>query len=372
MIPIAEPRLGGKELEYVSDCITSGWVSSKGKYVNQFETAFARYCECEYGVATFNGTIALHLVLAALGIGPGDEVIVPTLTFVATANAVAYTGATPIFVDSEPQTWNIDPRAVAAALTPRTKAIIPVHLYGHPAEMDALNAIAQAHDLLVVEDAAEAHGARYRGRRVGSLARAAIFSFMGNKIITTGEGGVVVTDDQALAERCFFLQNHARYAENPYWHTEIGFNYRMTNLQAALGVAQLEQIDEFIAIRRRNAAAYAARLAEVPGITLPPQADGVENVYWMFAPLIEPEFGLDRDALMVRLREQGIDSRPFFYPIHTMPMYQRGQSLPVAESLAARGINLPSGANLTESQIDYICETLAAIQAGRPLPAAVE
>lgn len=364
MIPVAEPRLGQKELDYVTDCITSGWVSSKGKYVNRFEAAFAEFCGCQYGVATFNGTIALHLVLAALNIGPADEVIVPSLTFVSTANAVTYTGAKPVFVDSEPETWNIDPKAIEAALTPRTRAIIPVHLYGHPADMDAINAIAEAHDLIVIEDAAEAHGACYKGRRVGSLGRAAIFSFMGNKIITTGEGGAVVTNDQALAGRCFFLENHARYPDNPYWHTEIGFNYRMTNLQAALGLAQLEQVDEFIAIRRRNAAHYMARLREVSGITLPPQAPWAENVYWMFAPLIEPEFGLDRDTVMGKLREKGIESRPFFYPIHTMPMYNTGQSLPVAESLSARGINLPSGTNLTEEQIDYICQALIEIQKG--------
>jgi len=364
MIPVAEPRLGQKELDYVTDCIASGWVSSKGKYVSRFETTFAEFCGCQYGVATFNGTIALHLVLAALNIGPGDEVVVPSLTFVSTANAVTYTGAKPVFVDSELETWNIDPKAIEAAITPRTRASIPVHLYGHPVDMDAINAIAEAHDLIVVEDAAEAHGACYKGRQAGSLGRAAIFSFMGNKIITTGEGGAVVTNDQALAERCFFLENHARYPDNPYWHLEIGFNYRMTNLQAALGLAQLEQIDEFIAIRRRNAAHYMARLREVAGITCPPQAPWAENVYWMFAPLIEPEFGLDRDTVMGRLREKGIESRPFFYPIHTMPMYNTGQSLPVAESLSARGINLPSGTNLTEEQIDYICQALIEIQKG--------
>ncbi|MFQ5576966.1 MAG: DegT/DnrJ/EryC1/StrS family aminotransferase [Anaerolineae bacterium] len=357
-IPVAEPKFGPKELEYVSDCITSGWVSSKGKYVKQFEDAFARFCGAQYGVATFNGTIALHLLLAALNIGPGDEVIVPSLTFVATANAVAYTGATPVFVDSEPETWNIDPAAVEAAITPRTRAVIPVHLYGHPADMDAIAAIAAAHNLLVIEDAAEAHGATYKGRPAGSLGRAAIFSFMGNKIITTGEGGVVVTDDRALADRCFFLQNHARHAGNPYWHTEIGFNYRMTNLQAALGVAQLEQIDDFIAIRRRNAAHYIARLGHLPELTMPPQAPWAANVYWMFAPLIGPEFGVDRDTVIANLRRQGIESRPFFYPIHAMPMYATGQSLPVAERLAAQGINLPSGCTLTADQIDHVCDAL--------------
>lgn len=362
MIPVAEPKFGGNELKYVSDCITSGWVSSKGKYVNQFETNFAEFCGVKRGVATFNGTIALHLLLAALNIGPGDEVIVPTLTFVATANAVAYTGATPVFVDSEPRTWNIDPAGIEAAITPRTKAIIPVHLYGHPADMDAIVAIAEAHNLLVLEDAAEAHGATYKDRPVGSLGHAAIFSFMGNKIITTGEGGLVVTDDESLAERCFFLQNHARQPDSPYWHTEIGFNYRMTNLQAALGVAQLEQIDGFIAIRRKNAAYYMERLGDVPGLTMPPQATWAENVYWMFAPLIESEFGVDRDTVLDQLKENDIEPRPFFAPVHTMPMYNTGQSLPVAESLSARGVNLPSGTTLTTTQIDTVCDALIAMR----------
>ena len=358
MIPVAEPRLGQKELEYISDCITSGWVSSKGAYVNRFEREFATYCGCTHGAATFNGTIALHLILAALNIGPGNEVIVPTLTFISTANAVTYTGATPIFVDSEPETWCIDPEGIEAAITPRTKAIIPVHLYGHPADMDAINAIAERHGLTVIEDAAEAHGACYKGQRVGSLGNAAIFSFMGNKIMTTGEGGMVVTNDAALAERAIFLGNHARQPENPYWHTEIGFNYRMTNLQAALGVAQLEQIDEFIAIRRGNAAGYMSRLREVAWLRMPPQATWAESVYWMFAPLIEPEFGLDRDTVIQKLAQHGIGSRPFFSPIHTMPMYRTGQSLPIAESLSARGINLPSGSTLTEAEIDRVCEVL--------------
>ena len=362
MIPVAEPKMGAKELEYVTDCVTSGWVSSKGKYVTLFEKNFAEFCGCRYGVATHNGTVALHLVLAALNIGPGDEVIVPSLTFVATANAVVYTGATPIFVDSEPDTWNMDPQAIEAAITPRTKVIIPVHLYGHPADMDSINAIAEAHNLLVIEDAAEAHGACYQGRRVGSLSSAAVFSFMGNKIITTGEGGAIVTNDQALAERCFFLENHARMPDNPYWHSELGYNYRMTNLQAALGVAQLEQIDDFMAIRRGNAAYYMSRLQDIPGLTMPPEAPWAENVYWMFAPLIEPEFGPDRDSVMSQLKANGIDSRPFFYPIHAMPMYNTGQHLPVAESLSARGINLPSGTLLTIDQIDYICDTLIAMR----------
>jgi perosamine synthetase len=315
-------------------------------------------------VATHNGTVALHLVLVALGIGPGDEVILPTLTFVATANAVAYTGATPVFVDCEPNTWNIDPQAVARAITPQTRAIIAVHLYGHPADMDPLRALADQHGLTLIEDAAEAHGARYKGRRAGSLSDVAIFSFFGNKIITTGEGGMILTDDDEFAERCFFLENQARQKDNPYWHPEIGYNYRMTNLQAALGVAQLERIGELIAIRVRNANHYSERLSSVPGITLPPQAEWAENVYWMYTVLIEDEFGLDRDAMMVRLKEQGIETRPMFYPIHTLPMYNRGQRFSVAEELGRKGINLPSGAALTSEQVNRVCDALEGLSGG--------
>jgi perosamine synthetase len=359
MIPIAEPSLEGRELEYVTNCIRSGWVSSLGEYVKRFEHEFATYCGVRYGVATHNGTVALHLALAALGIGPGDEVILPTLTFVATANAVVYAGATPVFVDSEPHTWNIDPEAVARAITARTRAIIAVHLYGHPADMDSLRALANQHGLTLIEDAAEAHGARYRGRRVGSLSDVAIFSFFGNKIITTGEGGMVLTDDSELADRCFFLENQARQKENPYWHPEIGYNYRMTNLQAALGVAQLERIEELIAIRVRNAAYYGRRLQDIQGLSPPPCAQWAENVYWMYTVLVEEEYGLDRDTLMARLHQRGIDTRPAFYPIHILPMYHQGQRFPVAEEIGRKGLNLPSGATLTLEQVDQVCDALA-------------
>lgn len=360
-IPVAEPLLGGKELEYVTDCIKSGWVSSLGEYVRVFENRFADYCGVQHGVATFNGTVALHLLAVTLKLGPGDEVIMPSLTYVATANAIRYTGATPVFVDSQRDTWNIDPATVAAAVTPRTKAIIAVHLYGHPADMDPLRTIANEHNLLLLEDAAEAHGATYKGRRVGGLSDAAIFSFYGNKIITTGEGGILVTNNQDWAKRAYFLENQGRYADNPYYHPEIGYNYRMTNIQAAIGVAQLERIDEMITIRKRNAAHYNGQLAGVPGLTLPPDKEWAENVYWMYSVLVEDDFGLSRDEVRGQLRAAGIDSRPFFYPIHTLPMYQMGQSLPVTEELGQRGINLPSSATLTTGQIDYICDTLIAL-----------
>jgi len=358
-IPVAEPLLAGNELKYVTECVQSGWVSSLGKYVRDFEQQFAAYCDAQYGVATFNGTVAIHLLAATLNLGPGDEVIMPGLTYVASANGIRYTGATPVFVDSERDTWNIDPATVEAAITPRTKAIMAVHLYGHPADMAPLRDIADRHGLLLLEDAAEAHGARYRGQRVGGLSDAAIFSFYGNKIITTGEGGIIVTNNREWAERAFFLENQGRYNDNPYWHPEVAFNYRMTNIQAAIGLAQLEKIDDLLAIRRNNAAHYNRRLADIPGLTLPPQAGWAENVYWMYSVIVEDEFGLGRDELRDRLRAAGIDTRPFFYPVHTLPMYNTGQSLPVAEDLGRRGINLPSGATLTPEQIDYICDTLS-------------
>lgn len=353
--------MAGNELAYVTDCLKSGWVSSLGKYVQDFEQQFAAYCNARFGVATFNGTVAIHLLAATLNLGPGDEVIMPSLTYVATANAIRYTGATPVFVDSEPETWNIDPHSAAKAISPRTKAIMAVHLYGHPADMDALQAVADAHGLLLLEDAAEAHGALYKGRRVGGLADAAIFSFYGNKIITTGEGGIIVTGNQAWAERAFFLENQGRYSDNPYWHPEIGYNYRMTNIQAAIGLAQLERIDEMIAIRRRNAAHYSRRLAGAAGLILPPEMPWAQNVYWMYSVIVTGEFGLTRDEVRAGLRAAGIDTRPFFYPVHTLPMYNTGQSLPVAEELGRQGLNLPSGATLTPEQIDYVCDTLLSL-----------
>jgi perosamine synthetase len=358
MIPVAAPVLGDKELEYVTDCVRSGWVSSLGEYVKRFESGFAAYCGVSHGVATHNGTVALHLALAGLGIGPGDEIIVPTLTFVATANAVRYTGATPVFIDSEKESWNIDPEAVAHAITPRTRAIIAVHLYGHPAHMEPLQQLAEKHHLILIEDAAEAHGARYKGQRTGSLGDVGVFSFYGNKIITTGEGGMIVSDDSALIERCLFLENQAKSASNPYWHAEIGYNYRMTNMQAALGVAQLERIDELIAARLRNAAHYRQRLAGVPGLVMPPQAAWAENVYWMFSVLVQPEFGADRNQVMAGLRRRGIETRPLFYPLHTLPMYDTGQRLPVAEWIGLTGMNLPSGSGLTPDEVDIVCDAL--------------
>jgi perosamine synthetase len=361
MIPVTDVAFTGNELAYVTECIETGWVSSLGKYVKEFEERFAAYCGAKHGIAVSNGTTALHLALAVLGIGPGDEVIVPTLTFIATANAVAYTGAQPVFVDSEPRTWNLDPAKIEAKITSRTKAIIPVHIYGHPADMDPILEIARRRHLLVIEDAAEAHGALYKGKRVGALADMSCFSFYGNKIITTGEGGMILTDNPVWDERARVLRDHGMSKTKRYWHPEVGYNYRLTNMQAALGVAQLEQIDRIIAAKRGNAALYNRLLKDVPGVILPPEADWAQNVYWMYSILLGERFGIERDELMKRLKAREIDSRPFFYPIHTMPPYlanAAGQEFPVAVDLSRRGLNLPSSATLTPEQIAQVCQAI--------------
>lgn len=358
VLPVAEPEIGDKELEYVTECITSGWISSIGKFVTRFEDEFARFCGTRYAIATSNGTVALHLALVTLGIGPGDEVIVPTLTFIATANAVTYTGAKPVFVDSERQTWNIDPEKIEAAITPRTKAVIPVHLYGHPADMAPIMEIAKKYNLYVIEDAAEAHGAIYRGNYVGSMGDIGCFSFFGNKIITTGEGGMLTTNQENLARQAKMLRDHGVSPDKKYWYPLIGFNYRLTNLQAAIGVAQMEKIDRILDRKREIALLYRSLLENVAGITLPSEASWARNVFWMYSILVEKEYGMSRDKLMVRLKEAGVDSRPVFYPVHTMPPYEQGLSFPIAEELAGKGISLPSGIGLRDEEIERVASLI--------------
>ena len=361
VIPVCEPTLGGNEAEYVLDCIRSNWISSAGKYIPRFEETFAEMCGARYGVACANGTVALHLALATLGIGPGDEVILPTFTMIATINAVTYTGATPVLVDSEPRTWNMDLDQVAARITPRTRAVMPVHTYGHPVDMDPLMELAEQHGFTVVEDAAEAHGAEYKGRRAGSLGHAGCFSFYANKIITTGEGGMVTTDNPDIARLARNLRDHAFSHERHFWHKYIGFNYRMTNMQAAVGLAQTEQMEGFVRARRANAARYTAALKEIPGIVTPPEAGWAKSVFWMYSILVEDEFRMTRDQLRAYLAERGIETRTFFIPMHLQPIYYRafeGQRYPVAERLCQRGFYLPSASSLTPREIDYITEEM--------------
>ena len=360
-IPVASPLFIGNEKKYVDDCMESGWISSAGKYIEMFETGFAEFCGVKHAVACCNGTVALHLALVALGVQQSDEVIVPTLTFVATPNAVTYCGAKPVFVDSESETWNLDPDQVEAKITPRTKGIIAVHLYGHPAKMRELQEIARRHNLFLLEDAAEAHGAMCDGRIVGSLGDAAAFSFYANKIITTGEGGMVVTDDDALAERARLLRGQGMDPNRRYWHPIVGYNYRMMNLPAAIGLAQLEKIDQQLELRSRIAKLYSEHLQEIPGIKWQAEQTWAQHVYWMFSIVLEKDFWQSRDDVIEILREQGIETRPVFYPAHSFPPYinsARGEMFPVAENLSASGISLPTWAGLTEADIDYVCRAL--------------
>ncbi|MAG15622.1 aminotransferase DegT [Candidatus Woesearchaeota archaeon] len=355
-LPVAEPDLRGNESKYVMECLESTWISSLGKYISAFEEKFSSYCSVKYGVSTYNGTVALQLALAALNIKEGDEVIVPALTFIATANAVTYLGAKPVFVDADRKTWNMDVNKIKEKITDKTKAIIPVHLYGHPCDMDPILELAQQYNLYVIEDVAEAHGAEYKGKKLGSLGTIGCFSFYGNKIITTGEGGMCVTNDEKLAERMRFLKDHGMTEQ--YYHPEIGFNFRMTNLQAAIGVAQLERINELIATKIKHAKLYKELLSSVKGITFQPEESYAKSVFWLHSILIEDDFRCNRDALMKELKDAGIDSRPFFIPMNELPPY-RQEGFPVASELSRKGMNLPSSTLLTDEDIKRVCSVIA-------------
>lgn len=352
MIPVSQPKLGQLETDYVMKAVQSGWVSSLGAYIDAFEQKFAEFCGTRHAVSVCNGTVGLHLAIKALGLGEGDEVIVPDLTFVATANAVRMAQGVPVMVDVCRDTYCINPDEIIKTITPRTRAIIPVHLYGHPANMPAIMEIAQEHNLYVIEDAAEAHGASINGVRVGAFGHCGVFSFYGNKIITSGEGGMVTTNDADLYARMRLLRDHAMSKEIRYWHTEVGYNYRITNLQAALGVAQLEQIGEFIRFRQALLAQYQ-RILEPHGIECNPSIDA-EPVNWMACAVVE---GLDRkarDAAIAAMRECGVDARPFFFPMSMLPMYERRNN-PVAYRLSECGFNLPTFVGMTPEQVLQVC-----------------
>lgn len=361
-IPVAEPVIGAEELRLVTQTIKSGWISSKGENIINFEKLFSKFCGAKYGIAVSNGTAALHLLLVAAEIGPGDEVIVPAMTFVATANAAVYTGAKPVFVDSETETWNIDPEKIKEKINRKTRAIIPVHLYGHPAAMNEILKIARKYNLLVFEDAAEAHGAKYRGRRVGTFGKASSFSFFGNKVITTGEGGFVATNDKEFAEKVRTLRDHGARGNRKYRNPVLGFNYRMTNIQAALGLAQLKRINKIIARKREIAALYAEYLNPlVPRITLHPEADWAKSIFWMYSILVYKNGKQDRNFLIDKLKKHGIETRPFFYPLHKIGRFKADARLPVAELLSKTGLNLPSSPLLKDEQIKFICDKILSI-----------
>lgn len=351
-IPVYQPSLSGKEKEYVLDCLDSTWISSKGSYINRFEEGFAKKIDVRHATTVSNGTVALHLALIALGIGPDDEVIVPTLTYIASVNAISYTGATPVFVDSLRSTWQIDPDDVRKKITSKTRAIMVVHLYGHPCDMDAIMNIANEHNVFVIEDCAEAFGSKYKGKTVGGIGHISTFSFFGNKTITTGEGGMVATNDQTLFERATHFKGQGLAAHRQYWHDVIGYNYRMTNICAAIGLAQLEQADIFIEQKRRVAQDYKNSLQNLP-VEVHGEVGDVLNTYWMVSILVANAD--QRDALRNYLAAKGIETRPLFYPAHTMPMYSsKFQRHSVAEDLGWRGINLPSWPNLSTECINGI------------------
>jgi perosamine synthetase len=348
-IPVAAPDLGPEELENVVAAVKSGWVSSKGPFIEEFEKNFAAYIGTKYSVSASNGTTALHLALVALGIGKGDKVLIPSLDFISVANVVTYVGAQPVFVESHKDYWCMDPSKIKVDKC--TKAIIAVHIYGHPCDMDKILAIAKGNNLFVIEDCAESHGAEYKCRKTGTFGVISCFSFFGNKIITTGEGGMCLTNDADLAQKMRILRDHGMNPQRKYWHDVIGFNYRITNLQAALGVAQLKKIDILINKKRQIAHTYNKLLKDFPDITLPPEMPWAKNVYWLYSILVDAE---KRDKIIVQLEKEGIESRPFFYPTHLMPPHKTDISLPIAEELSARGLNLPSGTPLSESQIEEV------------------
>lgn len=365
-IPVCEPFLGGNELKYVTEAVNTGWISSSGPYVAEFEARFAEYCGARHAVSCCNGTVALHLALVALGIGPDDEVIMPAFTMAASAFAICYTGAMPVFVDAEPDSWTIDSSRIEEKITPRTRAILAVSLFGHPCDMDRIRAISERHGLLLAEDAAESHGAEYRGKKTGSLADITAFSFFANKNLTTGEGGMVVTDDVELDRRSRYYRNFCfpLDGDRTFRHEDIGFNYRMSNLHAAVGLAQVERADAYRDMRIRNAGLYRRYLEGVGGISCQKSAAHALHVPWMNAILIDPrEYGRSRDELMERLTEKGVDTRLLFLGMHRQPSLLKygcdgSGAYPVSDRLNADGLYLPSASNLREEQIRYICDAI--------------
>ncbi len=356
---LAAPDLTGNEEAYVLDALRSTWISSSGPYLQRFEDQFAKMCQTRSVLAVANGTVALHLALLGYDLVPGDEVILPSLTYVATANAVRYVGARPVFVDVEPESWCISPEAIEEAITPRTRGVIAVHLYGHPADMDAIREIASRHGLWIVEDAAEAHLARYKGRPVGGLGDVSTFSFYGNKVFTSGEGGAVAVNDPAQAARMRMFRGQGMDPDRRYYFPIVGYNYRLTNIAAALLCAQLERADDILAWRGAVFSGYRERLENVPGLGFQPCADWAEPTPWLFCLTVdEVIFGRSRDALMEILDASGIETRPFFIPLHTLPPYQdenRETRLPLTDQLASSGLNLPTHRSMTPADLDRIC-----------------
>ncbi len=354
--PVYQPSLSGNEKKYVMECLDSTWISSKGKFINQFEESFSKYLGIKYSAAVSNGTVALHAALLALGIGKGDEVIVPTFTYIASVNSISYTGAAPVFVDSKEDTWQLDPEDVKKKITSKTKAVMAVHLYGHTCEMDELVKICKDNNIYLIEDTAEAFGSKYKGKFAGTFGDISTFSFFGNKTITTGEGGMVSTNSKELYDLVLRLKGQGLAAGKEYFHDIVGYNYRMTNICAAIGCAQLENATDIITKKREIATWYNNQLNDLP-LQLHKEAKDVFHTYWMYTVLVNDAD--KRDNLRTFLKEKVIETRPAFHPVHQMPMYyKKGVSFPVAESLALKGINLPSYPKLNESDVNYISEQI--------------
>jgi perosamine synthetase len=368
-IPVNEPVLDGNEKKYLNECIDTGWISSEGPFIREFEERFSKRVGRRHGIAVCNGSAALDAAAAALDLSAGDEVIMPTFTIISCASAITRLGAVPVLVDCDPDTWNMDVRRIEERITDRTRAVMAVHIYGLPVDMDPVLEIADRHGLDVIEDAAEMIGQDYRGRPCGSLGRISTFSFYPNKHVTTGEGGMIVTDDDDLAERCRGLRNLAMKAPRRFVHDELGWNFRMTNMQAAVGLAQLERLDEFVPRKRRIFDRYTEMLSGVKGIRLPvPRTDYATNINWVYGVVLDDTVGFDADEAMKRLAAKNVGTRPFFWPMHEQPVYRSmgmfvGESYPNAERIARRGFYLPSGLALTDEQMDRVVAAVKEILA---------
>lgn len=360
-IPVNEPLLDGNEKKYLIECIDTGWISSEGPFVKAFEERMAETVGRKYGIALCNGTAALEVAVSSLELQPGDEVIMPTFTIISCAAAIIRRGCIPVLVDSEPATWNMDISQIEAKITTRTKAIMVVHIYGLPVDMEPITNIARQYKLKIIEDAAEMHGQTYKGQPCGSFGEISTLSFYPNKHITTGEGGMVLTDDEKIAEHCRSLRNLCFQPQKRFVHEELGYNFRMTNLQAALGLAQIERLSEFVDRKRRMGKKYTELLSVVPGLELPvSRTVYADNIYWVYGVILKEQLGVDAEEMMRRLSQRGIGTRPFFWPMHEQPIFQKmrlfnKEHYPVAERMARRGLYLPSGMALTERQIEEVC-----------------
>lgn len=362
IIPVASPDLTGNEKKYLNQALNSSWISSTGDYLDKFEFEFAKYIGSKYAISTSNGTAALHLALASMGLSENDEVIVPDLTFISTANAVSYCRAIPILVDIEKQGFGMSSSSLESLISRKTKVIVPVHLYGIPANMEEIMKIAKKNNLLVLEDSAEAQGAEVKigsiWKKVGAIGDAGIFSFYGNKIITTGEGGMVVTNNKNLRDKMILLRAHGESHSGHYFHPQMGFNYRMTNMQAAIGLAQIERINKLLNFKKKIADLYTKKLQNIPGITIPKTRHQTHNVCWLYSIIVEKPYPLTRDQLISKLAKYGIDSRPFFIPLHKQPNYLQKGNFQNSDYASDHGINLPSGYDLSEKDINYICNSI--------------